>query len=169
MGKTGYIYVSMDESYVKEQIEGLQTFGVKQTIFDEKDIWQLKSGDELVVYELRSLGKSLKQLPSFFSKLSQKKVHLSIIQKDDSLKELSDEQYFSIITDLAEMDSFVISERTIKGIQKAKRSGRVGGRPRISEETIKEIKYLYHNQSYTLREISKKCGVSLGTAYKYIQ
>ncbi|NKC68423.1 recombinase family protein [Vagococcus fluvialis] len=168
MGKMGYVYLSIDESYVKEQIEAIQNFGVKQTIFDEKDIMKLKSGSELVIYELKSLGKSLTQMPAFFLKLTKKNIHLTIIQKDDSLNYLTDEQYFAILSDLAEMDRFIISERTTKGIQEAKRSGRIGGRPRISEEKIKEIKYLYHKQSYTLREIVEKCDVSLGTAYKYI-
>ncbi len=82
---------------------------------------------------------------------------------------IDDRQFYDLVSEIAEMESFVISERTTRGIQKARRSGRVGGRPKVSEETIEEIRYLYHNQSYTLREIAEKCDVSLGTAYKYVQ
>ena len=141
MEKIGYVFSSLDDTYIKEQIEAIKHFGVKKIILDEEEFNGLRRGDELIVYELKSLGKSITQLATFFN----------------------------LVDELAEMESFIISERTTKGIQNARRSGRVGGRPKISEEKIEEIRYLYHNQSYTLRKIAEECNVSLGTAYKYIQ
>jgi DNA invertase Pin-like site-specific DNA recombinase len=67
------------------------------------------------------------------------------------------------------MDTFVISERTSRGIQDAKVKGVIGGRPKVSDLKIEKIKYLYEKRGYTLREIADECEVSLGTAYKYIQ
>lgn len=70
---------------------------------------------------------------------------------------------------IAEMEKSVIRERTTKGLKEARLKGRVGGRPRISPETIEKIKSLYNHKRYTLRQIAQECNISLGTAYKYVQ
>lgn len=75
----------------------------------------------------------------------------------------------SLILDLAEIESYVISERTTKGIQLAKDDGRIGGRPRVSQTKIEIIRHLYKNKKYSLREIADECHVSLGTVHKYSQ
>lgn len=169
MERIGYVYSSLDDSYIKEQIEAIKNFGVKKIILEEEEVNELQKGDELVVYELKSLGKTITQLAHFFSFLEKKNIKLTIIDKDSEFHKINDHQFYDLVTEIADMESFIISERTSRGIQKARRSGRIGGRPKVSEETIEEIRYLYHNQSYTLRKIAEKCDVSLGTAYKYIQ
>ncbi len=168
MEKIGYVYSSLDETYIKEQIEAIKKFGVKKIILDEEEFKSLKKGDELIIYELKSLGKSITQLASFFMYLDKKEIKMTIISKCKDYPDMTDKQFIDLVMELADLESFIISERTTKGIQIARRSGRVGGRPKISKEKVEEIRYLYHNQSYTLRKIAEKCDVSLGTAYKYI-
>ena len=168
MERVGYVFSSLDDTYIKEQIEAIKNFGVKKIILDEEEFSGLKKGDELVVYELKSLGKSITQLANFFMFLDKKGVKLTFISKCKNYPEVTNKQFIDLIIELADMESFIISDRTTKGIQIARRSGRIGGRPRISEEKIKEIRYLYHHKSYTLRKIAEECDVSLGTAYKYI-
>lgn len=169
MMKIGYVYSSLDDSYVKEQIEAIKKFNVKKIILEEEEILSLNRGDQLVIYELRCLGKSVTQLPSFFKLIERKGIQLVIINKGKVYENLTEKQYVDFILEMAETESFIIRERTSRGIQIARRSGRVGGRPKISDKKIKEIKHLYHTQSYTLRQIAEQCDVSLGTAYKYIQ
>lgn len=169
MERIGYVFSSLDYTYTEEQFSVIQSFGIKKIIIDEEEISNLKKGDELIVYELKSLGKSITQLAPFFAYLDKNDIKLTILSKNYDYPNLSNKQMLNIITELADMESFIISERTTKGIQKARRSGRIGGRPKIPDETIEKIKYLYHSQSYTLRKIAEECNVSLGTAYKYIQ
>lgn len=168
MAKIGYVYISINDRYVREQMNIIQQWGVHRTIFNETEINLLQSGDEVVIYELKSLGKTVIQLATFIEKLTKKQIRLTIIKKDPFMAELKDDQFRSLLYELAEVESFAISERTSKGIQLAKQSGRIGGRPKLSEGKIKHIKYLYKSQGYTLREIADECDVSLGTAYKYV-
>lgn len=42
MGKIGYVYSSLDESYIKEQLEAIKNFGVKKIILDEEEFKGLK-------------------------------------------------------------------------------------------------------------------------------
>ncbi len=169
MERIGYVFSSLNYMYTEKQITMIKNKGITKIIVDEEGLNNLKKGDELVIYELKSLGKSITQLASFFTYLDKKGIKLTIISKTNECSEVSNKQMFNLITELADMETFIISERTTKGIQKARRKGRIGGRPKISEEKIEKIKYLYHNQSYTLRKIAEECNVSLGTAYKYIQ
>lgn len=169
MERIGYVFSSLDYTYIEEQISVIKSFGITKIIIDEEEISNLKKGDELIIYELKSLGKSITQLAPFFAYLDKNDIKLTILSKNYDYPNLSNKQMLNLITELADMESFIISERTTKGIQKARRSGRIGGRPKISNETIERIKYLYHSQSYTLRKIAEECNVSLGTAYKYIQ
>lgn len=168
MATIGYVYLSINDKYVREQMDAIQRYGVNRTIFNESEIKFLQPGDEVVIYELKSFGKTVIQLASFIDNLTKKQIHLTLIKKESFMADLTDEQFLSILYELAEIDSFVISERTSKGIRIAKQSGRVAGRPKLSDGKIKHIKYLYKSGGYTLREIAEECDVSLGTAYKYV-
>ncbi|MEG0256146.1 MAG: recombinase family protein [Vagococcus sp.] len=183
MKAIGYVYASSEETYVKEQIEGLKTFNI-ETVSVEKEnltgvsqndtvlteiVDTLEPGDELVIYELRCLGKSIIQLAEFLSELKEKKVQLVVVKKGAAYSDIKDGPYVEMVLKIAEMEKMIIRERTTKGLQEARRKGRVGGRPKISEETIEQIRHLYNNNRYTLRQIAEECNISLGTAYKYVQ
>lgn len=183
MRRIGYVSNFYNNDYMKEQHEALEKQNLETIIIEEKFnnesnqdydmlkeiLFTLSQGDELVVYELECLGKSIIQLSSFLKELENKKINLIILNKGVLNLDVSDELYIEMILRISESERIVIRERTTKGLQEARRKGRVGGRPKISEETIERIDYLYHNQSYTLREISEECDVSLGTVYKYAQ
>lgn len=183
MKKIGYVYASSEESYVKEQIEGLKSINIETVTVEEElnegvtqndDVLKevvatLNSGDELIVYELRCLGKSIIQLAEFLSDLKEKGIQLVVVKKGAAYSDIDDSPYVEMILKIAEMEKKIIRERTTKGLQEARRKGRVGGRPKISEETIEQIRFLYNNNRYTLRQIAEECNISLGTAYKYVQ
>lgn len=179
MKKIGYIYASSDTQYVKEQIGALKELEVVNLPKDSSDVQSevslkqvvqnLEEGDQLVVYELRCLGKSIIQLADFLLELKLKKIQLIVKEKGDAYNTISDEAYVEMILKIAEMEKLIIRERTTRGLQEARKNGRVGGRPKISKETIEQIRHLYNNNRYTLRQIAEECNISLGTAYKYVQ
>lgn len=183
MKQIGYVYASSEDNYMKEQIDGLNEASVK-TVSVEKEksgevvqndttltsvVETLESGDELVVYELRCLGKSIIQLAEFLTELKGKGAQLVVLKKGSAYSAIDDSAYVEMVLRIAEMEKSIIRERTTKGLQEARRKGRVGGRPKISQETIDQIRFLYNNNRYTLRQIAEECNISLGTAYKYVQ
>ena len=183
MKTIGYVYSSSEESYVNEQIEALQSFNIDTVNVEEEAnegiaqsddvlkeiVTTLTAGDQLVVYELRCLGKSIIQLAEFLGELKEKNIKLVVVKKGAAYSDIDDAPYVEMILKIAEMEKMIIRERTTKGLQEARRKGRVGGRPKISEETIEQIRFLYNNNRYTLRQIAEECNISLGTAYKYVQ
>ncbi|MDR2276374.1 MAG: recombinase family protein [Vagococcus sp.] len=170
MERVGYINLDVlnDEAAGKE-MKALRELKVERFIHDENELYQLKINTELIIYELKSLGKAILQLEQILPNLEEKNIRLTIAKKNSVLNGLSGDCLFKLLLEIADSERHIIRERTIKGITEARRKGRVGGRPGVSKETIERIKYLYHNQSYSLRDIALECGVSLGTAYKYVQ
>ena len=183
MSIVGYAYTTADKSYLSSQLEGLGKYGCDRIVLEtdiqnsvahphtelEAAIEGMTAGDTLVVYELVCFGKSIIQLADFIAQLEEKEIELLVLEKDSTLATLEGNIYTDMIKVMAQMEKTIIRERTSRGLEEARRNGRIGGRPRISEETIKRIQFLYNNNKYTLRQIAEECNISLGTAYKYTQ
>lgn len=170
MKQIGYVNLSVkNEIEIKQQIIAMTELGIEKIIYETSELTNLKKHTELVIYDLKNLGKTLFQLEQFLTYLNEKSIVLTIVNKNSVLYNLSTDFLLPLLLELADGERNVIRERTMNGLTEARRKGRVGGRPKVSAETIERIRYLYHNQSYNLRKIAEECGVSLGTAYKYSQ
>ena len=183
MTTIGYAYTTGDKNYLTTQLESLEAYGCDRIVIEGEtagngslphhelnDLMEtLTENDKIIVHDLVSLGKSVIQLADFVIALEEKNVNVVIIEKDDRAADLDDASYIFMIKKLAEMEKKIIRERTSRGLEEARRQGRIGGRPKIAEETVERIKFLYHHNKYTLRQIAEECDISLGTAYKYIQ
>ena len=74
---------------------------------------------------------------------------------------------------LASLEVETIRERTKAGLDNGRARGRKGGRPKglSSEARIKAIAVyqLYQSKKFTVSEILKQTGISLGTLYSYVK
>lgn len=154
---------------VRAQQDIMNVLGIENIIYDSKELMKLNTDTELIIYDLKSLDHTLIQLEKFLIYLQKHSIQLTIANKYSQFHNLPSYFILSLLMILLDCERFIVRKRTIKGLTEAKRKGHLGGRPKISEETIERIKYLYRNQSGTLREIAAECGVSLGTACKYVQ
>jgi DNA invertase Pin-like site-specific DNA recombinase len=73
----------------------------------------------------------------------------------------------SILATLAKQEQIRLSERVRAGLEKAKSKGRLGGRPRISQEVIDRITVL-KQQGLSLRKIGKMVNVHHRTVGQYL-
>lgn len=182
MTKYGYAYSATNEELLEGQVESLKNYGVEELIVEgqtedmenihaslEKLLETVDQGDQIVVQRLANFGKSIIQLSDLLIDLEEKGAGLVVIEKAEELKDLSDEDYAKTIRSFAKMEKYIIRERTSRGLEVARKNGRIGGRPKISQETVERIQFLYNNNKYTLRQIAEECQISLGTAYKYTQ
>ncbi|MBM9834571.1 recombinase family protein, partial [Enterococcus faecalis] len=64
--------------------------------------------------------------------------------------------YFNLMEGLAIMERSLIKERTLVGLNKARKKGKIGGRPKIDPKTIKKIRQLYYEKKETIQYISEK-------------
>lgn len=182
MRKIGYGFNWEVEEDLKVQMAALNKYGCDMVVIEEEDLsasthpdvqfkkvlTDLTENDQLVIYDLLCLGKSIIQLTQVVAKLKEKRCQLVILE--EGLPQIaSSDQFLDMILEIGRMEKEVIRMRTARGLKVARDNGRIGGRPRVSQETIKRIELLYMNNKHTLRQIAEECQVSLGTAYKYTQ
>lgn len=123
----------------------------------------LEAGDELIIYDLSNLYRTLSELAIFFKKAEEKRVKLTILNKEDVFASMTDKEFISFIFDLNE------ENRKVHQDQKSKldKSNKNVGRPKLSKENIQKIRRLRLEKKLSLRETAELCGVSIGTVYKY--
>lgn len=180
MNRYGYFHKHIVETENREIKSELTKAGCQQIICEEDInangnaqyaqltslIDHMSEGDTLVVYSPAELRKTVIQISALIHKLEEKNIHFEVLHRG---AEVPMDQYIQLLHHLADMEKDLIRNRTSRGLKRARSEGRVGGRPRVSQETIDRIQFLYNTDKYSLREIADQCGISLGTAYKYVQ
>jgi DNA invertase Pin-like site-specific DNA recombinase len=73
----------------------------------------------------------------------------------------------SILSTLAKQEQIRLSERVMAGLEKAKSKGRLGGRPRIPQETVDQI-WALNQQGLSQRKIGKVVNVHHRTVAQYL-
>ncbi|EOL50418.1 recombinase family protein [Enterococcus caccae] len=182
MKTIGYARTTITDNDLEAQIKTLSDFGCDEIHHESFDITNdkhliseletvlnlLNAGDTLVICRLNRLGRSTRQLTELTQKFKGSGINLVSLDEEIDTRDPMGEIYFKLMNGLAMMECDLIKERTLVGLSTARKKGKIGGRPKIDERTIKKIRYLYHEKKETIQFISSKCNVSVGTCYKYI-
>jgi DNA invertase Pin-like site-specific DNA recombinase len=142
--KIGYARVSTDEQNLAMQLDALRAAGCEKIHEDKasgvlngrKGLTQaLKgcaSGDVLVVWKLDRLARSLHDLVVIAADLKSRGVGLKILTGEGAAVDTTHAQgrmIFGILAVMAEFEREMISERTVAGIEAARKRGVRVGRP----------------------------------------
>ena len=178
----GYARTTIIDKESSEQLNKLKEFGCTELFHEtyayeencdnhslESVIARMQSGETLVVSELHRLGKTTRQLTELTDLLRKRNLHLVSLAENIDTREPMGAIYFNLMEGLAAMEQALIKERTLVGLNNARKNGKIGGRPKIDPKTIKKIRQLYYDKKETIQFISTQCGVSVGTCYKYIK
>lgn len=181
MRKIGYTRTTINEPDATEQVQRLTDFGVDEIVAEipqeknntckttrlESLLAEMTPGDILTVTQLNRLGRSTRQLAELTTLLKKNQLHL--ISLKETINTVEDGTlYFDFMQHLADMECDLIKERTLVGLNEARKKGKIGGRPKIDPKVVKKIRRLYYEKKETIQWISNKCHVSVGTCYKYI-
>lgn len=178
----GYARTTINDVDLTLQVEQLSNFGCQEIFHEtyeskdamsdniclEKVIKEMRQGETLVICQLHRLGKSTRQLTELTQLFKDRGLHLVSLHEEIDTREPMGKIYFQLMEGLATMECSLIKERTLVGLDEARKKGKIGGRPKIDPKTIKKIRRLYYEKKETIQLISSKCGVSVGTCYKYI-
>jgi len=181
--KIGYARVSTKDQNLDLQIEALEKAGCEK-IYQEKIsgttknrpeldkmIEQFRKGDELYVWRLDRLGRSLKNIIDLVLNLSDKGIIIKGITDGVDTSTMNGRLFLNIMASLSEYERELIRERTNAGLQSARARGRLGGRPKgYTKETIRKLiamRTLYKDLSKTPEEIYEPLGISRATFYRY--
>lgn len=180
MATIAYARTTSHDHFIRKQLETLKSnkysrlYVEPYTPFPESSELQqavdaLNQGDYLLIYRLDCLGKTMLQLQEFIAFLKNKGANLRSLVEDLDTTNPSGQTYLEFLGYLAEMERNVATENTIKGLERARKLGKTGGRPALTDEKIKQIRTMYFEQSCSLRKISEVCGVSIGSVHKYVR
>ena len=179
--KYGYARVSSADQNPSLQIDALQKAGCGEIFTDDgvsgaqRDRPELQSllsklveGDQVVVWRLDRLGRSLPHLIEIVSSLGDMGVHFQSLTESIDTSSAGGELLFHILGALAQFERSLISERTKAGMASAKARGTHVGRPRsLSPERISHARDLL-DAGKTQREVARLLKVSPSTVYRHL-
>jgi DNA invertase Pin-like site-specific DNA recombinase len=73
----------------------------------------------------------------------------------------------AILACVARQERIRISERTLAGLARARKAGRIGGRPKVIVNRAKILER--HRQGISLAQVAKEFGISKGTAFNIVK
>ncbi|EKK0688195.1 recombinase family protein [Escherichia coli] len=143
----GYVRVSTNHQDTELQRLALESAGCER-IYEEyasgrtanrpvlkELISVMKSGDELIVWKLDRLGRSMRNLVLLVDELRQRGIHFKSLTDSIDTSSPMGRFIFHIMSALAEMERELIVERTRAGLAAAREKGRIGGRrPKLTPE-----------------------------------
>jgi DNA invertase Pin-like site-specific DNA recombinase len=181
--KLGYARVSTDDQDLLMQIEALKATGVKgEHIYKEhvsgmkKDRPELvkllqfaREGDEIIVFKMDRISRSLKHLLELTDEFEERGIHFISLHEKIDTTSANGKLFFRIMASIAEFERDLISERTKEQLAAKKKAGIKLGRPTVDEEKLKDAFALYESKRYSVKEITEKMEISRTSFYKYLK
>lgn len=177
----GYARISTDGQSIDMQIDALRRFGCDVIFSDEglsgasrsrpgldRSLARLSPGDDLVVWKLDRLGRSLSHLIEVVNELDRRRVGLVSLSEAINTASPGGVLVFHIMAALAQFERALISERTKAGMMSARLRGRHLGRPRkLDDDQIAAV--LRDTGPGTVAGAAHRLGVSRATVYRALK
>lgn len=127
----------------------------------------LRSGDTLVVCRLDRLGRSMKDLLATVQDLDQRGIELRSLQERLDTSSPGGRLVFHVFGAVAEFERNLIRERTLVGLEAARKRGKVGGRRRaMGDSDVEAAKALLSGSGLSVKEVRRQMNVSVATLYR---
>ena len=178
----GYARASVDDQTLSQQTDALDRAGCERVFSDEVKygqpgqdglahaLSQLGPGDELVVFKLDRLGRTVRQLVKLVDELRRRDVGFRSLADGIDTATPSGRGFLQTIADLSEMEYSLTRERTRIGRAIARARGREGGRhPKLSLHQIEQAKSLLADRTTSVSEVAARLGVARSTLYRAIE
>lgn len=175
----GYARVSTGEQRLDLQIDALQRAGCERIFSDQTSGARadragladaqshLRPGDTLMVWKLDRLGRSVRQLVDFTSRLQADGIHFASLTDGIDTGTPAGRFFFHVMAALAEMERDLIRERTTAGLSAARARGRLGGRrAKLTAQQLSHAARLLSDPGTTGAEVARTFGVSRSTLYR---
>lgn len=186
MGKVfGYGRVSTKDQNPELQINALKDSGChpsdiyiekissrkKERPLFKKVLRLLQEGDTLVVWKIDRIGRSVKELVTILEDLMKKGVHLKTLTGAlvVDTKTAQGKLMYSIIAAFAEYEREINRERTLAGLEAAKKRGiKLGPKYKLNDNDIKRMKQM-RNAGMSVKDILKYFNIGKTTYYRYMK
>lgn len=178
----GYARVSTQEQETHLQIDALVKAGCEQIYQEkrsggnlrrpelEKLLQSLQPDDTVVVYKLDRIARSLKDLLTIIERIEAAGAEFRSLTEHMDTKSPAGRMIFQIVGAFAEFERELIRERTLVGMEAAKRRGVVMGRPRgMSSADEAEMLRQWRSGKVTRSALARRYNVHLSSIKRAIK
>lgn len=180
--KIGYARVSTTDQSPELQIDALERAGC-ETVFQEfisgKDLRRpelnrcleyLREGDQLIVWKLDRLGRSLKDLLELVENFQEKGIEFHSLTEGFDTTTPAGRMFFKVVGSIAEFERELNRERSEAGRQRARALGVHMGRPsKLSQRQIEQAVCLIDAGKATIAGLARDHKVSRSSMHNYIK
>ncbi len=178
----GYARVSTGEQDTAAQSAALKAAGC-ELIFREKAsggrwdrpqlhklLGQLRKGDVLVVWKLDRLSRSLRDVLTLMERVQQKKAGFRSLTEAVDTTTRAGRMMMQMVGAFAEFERAMLKERTLAGLEVARKEGRIGGRPpKLKAQQRQEIVKLVKRGKKTAADAARLFGVHPATVSRLLR
>lgn len=123
--------------------------------------------DVVAAWSIDRLGRSLQHVVTFLTELSAMNVDLYLHQQSVDSSTPGGKAMLSMCAVFAEFERNMIIERVTAGMARAKKNGKVFGRPKVSQAIEQRIRYL-RATGHGIIKTAKLAGVGVGTVQRIV-
>ena len=127
-----------------------------------KDAYR-KRFDSVVCWDISRIGRSMKQLILFLSDMKDRGIGICSVRQGFDTSTSMGEIMFQFVGILSSWEREMIRERTLAGLERAKREGKTLGRRKVTNDTMTAKIVELRTAKKTIRQIASEVGVSVGT------
>jgi DNA invertase Pin-like site-specific DNA recombinase len=157
------------KEYVDEGLSGTLSRD-KRPAFNEmiKDGYR-KRFDSVVCWDISRLGRSMKELIMFLSDMKDRDIGICSVRQGFDTSTSMGEIMFQFVGILSSWEREMIRERTLAGLERARREGKTLGRRKVTDDTMTAKIIKLRSDKKSLRAIASEVGVSTGTIRKVLK
>jgi DNA invertase Pin-like site-specific DNA recombinase len=127
-----------------------------------KDAYR-KRFDSVICWDISRIGRSMKELILFLSDMKDKGVGICSVRQGFDTSTSMGEIMFQFVGILSSWEREMIRERTLAGLERAKREGKTLGRRKVTDDTMTAKILELRSAKKSIREIASEVGISRGT------
>ena len=142
----------------------------KRPAFNEmiKDGYR-KKFDSVVCWDISRLGRSMKELILFLSDMKDLDIGICSLRQGFDTSTSMGSIMYQFVGILSEWEASMISERTLAGLERARREGKTLGRRKVTDDRMTAKIIELRSEKKSLRAIASEVGVSTGTIRKVLK
>lgn len=177
----GYARVSTDDQRLNLQDDALRAAGCRKVYMEKESgragtkrpeleavLAYLRPNDQLVVWKIDRLGRSLREMLETAHMLQERGIKLRSLTEQVDTETSTGRMMFGFLGTIAEYFLDLNRERTMAGLKAAAARGRKGGRPRkLSEADLAAGHAMLAAGTISVAEIAQRLGVGRTAFYGY--
>ena len=127
-----------------------------------KDAYR-KRFDSVVCWDISRIGRSMKELILFLSDMKDRGIGICSVRQGFDTSTSMGEIMFQFVGILSSWEREMIRERTLAGLERARREGKTLGRRKVTNDTMTAKIIELRNDKKSIRQIASEVGISRGT------